>query len=146
MTLFLFSCLVHVLMYVHVFIVSVCHTCRYILTMMSILGEKRFLAHYQHLYPFTIEEEILSQSSKYVVDDTRLQYIRDAVSEASRTYMSARRSKAPVAKTTSTALSTKVGYFTRRYKIVCLSYKAGTDKCSPSGFLVRCSAQTSHYS
>ena len=55
---------------------------QYLNIMSSILGEKRFLANYYHLFPFAEDRDMLVQS-KYAVDETRLQFIDDAIHEAS---------------------------------------------------------------
>jgi len=57
----------------------------YLDIMNTVLAEKHFIAHLQVLFPFDDDKAIILQSS-YLVDEPRLQYIKDAYSNAATKY------------------------------------------------------------
>ena len=55
----------------------------YMTLLTSVLGERRFVALYETLFPFADDRDVIEQSSAAGdVDDTRLQFIRDGLNEA----------------------------------------------------------------
>lgn len=58
----------------------------YINVMSAVLNEKRFLAHLNHKFPFREDRDILVQC-KYTVDETRLDFMEEAVLEATSMYI-----------------------------------------------------------
>lgn len=57
----------------------------YVNVLTAVLSEKRFLADLQMLFPFEEDKDILKQSV-YKIDNTRLEYIEEAISEAVMAY------------------------------------------------------------